>query len=126
MGNNQFRFKKGWSAELSGFYIPRHQNDIQEILEPFGQLSTGVSKQVLKSKGTLRLTLRDIFYSQKMEGLTQFQQANEYFKLKRDTHVATLGFTYRFGKTFKSTPKRSGGASDEMERVYGELKIAEG
>ena len=105
MGNNQFRFKKEWSAELSGFYITRHQNDIQEILEPFGQLSTGVSNQVLKSKGTIRLTLRDIFYSQKMEGLTQFQQANEYFKLKLDTRVATLDFTYRFGKTFKSIPK---------------------
>ena len=52
-----------------------------------------------------------------MEGLTQFQQANEYFKLKRDTRVVTLGFTYRFGKTFKSAAKRSGGASDEIERV---------
>ena len=49
--------------------------------------------------------MRDIFYSQKMEALTQFQQANEYFKLKRDTRVATLDFTYRFGKTFKSIPK---------------------
>ena len=58
-----------------------------------------------------------MLWSQKMEGLTQFQQANEYFKLKRDTRVVTLGFTYRFGKTFKSAPKRSGGASDEMERV---------
>ena len=114
---NQFRFNKGWAAELTGFYITRHQNDIQEILEPFGQLSTGVSKQVIKNKGTLRLTFRDIFYSQKMEGLTQFKQADEYFKLKRDTRVVTLGFTYRFGKTFKSAPKRSGGASDEMERV---------
>ena len=115
--NNQFRFKKGWSAELSGFYITKHQNDIQEILEPFGQLSAGVSKQVIKSKGTIRLTFRDIFYSQKMEGLTQFKQADEYFKLKRDTRVVTLGFTYRFGKTFKSAPKRTSGASDEMERV---------
>jgi hypothetical protein len=115
--NNQFKLNKGWTAELTGFYITRHQNDIQEVLEPFGQLSTGVAKQAFKNKATFRLTLRDIFYSQKMEGLTQFQQADEYFKLKRDTRVVTLGFTYRFGKTFKTAAKRSGGASDEMERV---------
>ena len=74
--NNQFSFKKNWSAELTGFYITRNQNDIQEVLEPFGQLSAGVSKQVLKNKGTIRLTFRDIFYSQNMEGLTQFKQAD--------------------------------------------------
>jgi iron complex outermembrane receptor protein len=115
--NNQFKMNKGWSAELTGFYITRHQNDIQEILEPFGQLSAGIAKQAFKNKGTFRLTFRDIFYSQKMEGLTQFQQADEYFLLKRDSRVVTLGFTWRFGKTFKAATKRTGGANDEMQRV---------
>lgn len=116
--NNQFKFKKSWSAELSGFYITKNQNDIQEVLEPTGQVSIGVAKQVLKSKGTLRLAFRDIFYTQVMEGLTDFQQADEYFKLKRDTRVVTIGFSYRFGKSFKSPVKRtSGGAGDEIERV---------
>lgn len=116
--NNQFKFKKNWSAELSGFYITKNQNDIQEVLEPTGQVSIGVAKQVLKSKGTLRLAFRDIFYTQVMEGLTDFQQADEYFKLQRDTRVVTIGFSYRFGKSFKSPVKRSsGGAGDEIERV---------
>ena len=116
--NNQFKFKKNWSAELSGFYITKNQNDIQEVLEPTGQLSLGMAKHVLKSKGTIRLTMRDIFYTQAMEGLTNFKQATEYFKLKRDTRVVTIGFTYRFGKLFKSAVKRSGGgAGDEIERV---------
>jgi len=116
--NNQFRFKKDWSAELTGFYITKNQNDIQEVLEPTGQVSIGLSKQILKNKATIRLTFRDIFYTQAMEGLTEFKQADEYFKLKRDTRVVTIGFTYRFGKSFKSPVKRSaGGARDEIERV---------
>ncbi len=116
--NNQFRFSKGWSAELSGYYITKHQNDIQEILEPTGQVAAGIAKQVLKNKGTLRLTFRDMFHTQAMEGITYFKQADEYFKLTRDTRVFTIGFTYRFGKTFKATTKRSSGsASDEMQRV---------
>ena len=116
--NNQFRFKKNWSAELSGFYITKNQNDIQEVLEPTGQVSMGVSHQVLKSKGTVRVTFRDIFYTQAMEGFTEFKQADEYFKIKRDSRVCTISFSYRFGKAYKTPVKRStGGARDEIERV---------
>ncbi len=115
--NNQFKFKKDWTAELTGFYITKNQNDIQEILEPTGQLGAGVSRQVLKNKGTIRLSFRDIFYTQAMEGLTQFKQSDEYFIIKRDSRVVTIGFTYRFGKSFNAMPKRSNQASEEMERA---------
>ena len=116
--NNQFRFKKGWGAELSGFYITKNQNDLQEVLDPTGQLSTGVSKQVWKNKGTFRLTYRDIFYTQSMAGWTHFENSIEYFKLMRDTRVVTFSFTYRFGKAVKGPAKRAtGGASEEIERV---------
>jgi len=116
--NNQFRFNKGWAAELTGFYISKSQNDLQEVLQPTGQVSAGLSKQVLRNKGSLKLTVRDLFYTQAMEGLTHFQTVNEYFKLKRDTRVCTLAFTYRFGKAIKSQARRTTGASaDEIDRV---------
>lgn len=116
--NSQFKLGKGWGAELSGFYITRAQNDIQEVLRPTGQLAVGFSKQVLRNKGTLRLTVRDIFYTQAMAGLTDFLQTKEYFKLQRDTRVATLSFSWRFGKAMKQTARRNtGGASSEIERV---------
>jgi iron complex outermembrane receptor protein len=113
--NNQFRFGKGWSAELSGFFITKEQ-ELQEITDPTGQLTAGVAKQVLKNKGSLRVTLRDIFYTQAMKGDTDFENAFEYFKLTRDSRVLTVAFSYRFGKSFKAPPKRSG-ASEEVERV---------
>lgn len=116
--NNQFRFTKGWAAELTGFYISKSQNDLQEVLQPTGQASAGISKQVLKNKGSIKLTARDMFYSQTMEGLTHFQSVNEYFKLKRDTRVVTLSFTYRFGKAIKTQARSNTGASaDEIDRV---------
>lgn len=115
--NNQFRFGKNWSAELSGYYVTKHQNDIQEVLEPTGQLSAGFSKQILKNKATIRLNVRDIFYTQAMAGMTYFENSDEYFKLKRDSRVATISFTYRFGKNFKTVARRSSGATDEMQRV---------
>ena len=115
--NNQFRFDKNWAGELSGFYITKNQNDIQEVLEPTGQVSLGISRLVLKSKGTVRFTFRDIFYTQAMEGFTVFRQADEYFKIKRDSRVGTIAFSYRFGKSFKTPARRSSGARDEIERV---------
>lgn len=115
--NNQFRFKKGWGAEISGFYTTRAQNDLQEVLDPTGQLSLGLSKQVMKNKGTLRFTFRDVFYTQAMAGWTYFNATVEYFKLMRDTRVGTVSFTYRFGKAMRQQARRSGAAGEELERV---------
>ena len=115
--NNQFSFENGWSAELTAFYVLREQ-ELQEVTYPTGQLSFGIAKQLFKNKGTIKLTARDILYTQKMEGFTHFSQATEYFIIKRDTRAASISFTYRFGKQYKTEArKNSGGAEDEMRRV---------
>ncbi|MEO5890873.1 MAG: TonB dependent receptor, partial [Ferruginibacter sp.] len=60
--NNQFKFKKGWSAELSGFYRTSGIEG-QILIKPMGQLNAGVQKQVLNNKGTLKLNVRDMLYT---------------------------------------------------------------
>lgn len=114
--NNQFTLGKGYTGEISGYYTTRARNDVQELLYPTGQLSAGIAKSVLKKKGTLKLTYRDILYTVAMEGLTSFPDATEYFKLKRDSRVLSLSFTYRFGKSYKTT-RHQDGATEEKERV---------
>lgn len=114
---NSFSFAKVYSGEISGFYTTRARNDLQERLYPTGQLSLGVSRPVLNKKATLKLSLRDLFYTNAMEGLTQFATATEYFIVRRDSRVINLAFIYRFGKAFKATRRNSGGAGDEIERV---------
>ena len=73
---------------------------------------------MLNKKATLKLSFRDIFHTMVMEGNTDFQYADEYFIIRRDTRVVTLAFTWRFGKPLK-TIKRSSGAEAEMERANG-------
>jgi iron complex outermembrane recepter protein len=114
---NQLQFNKGWAAELSGFYITKAQNDIQEILEPNGQVNAGISKQLLKKQGTIRLNIRDLFWTNRMAGLTHFQQTDEYFTIKRDSRVVNITFTYRFGKAYKTALRRGSGAQEEVNRV---------
>ena len=115
--NNNFRFQRGWAAEVSGFFNSRNQNDIQEVVDPAGQVSVGISKSLFTNKGTLKLAARDIFYTQWMKGLTYFNNATEYFKLTRDTKVLAISFTYRFGKTFKQANRSEGAAKEEIQRV---------
>jgi hypothetical protein len=114
---HHFKFKKGWSGELSGLYNSRSQSDIQELVDPSGQLSIGVSKSILQNKGSVKLAFRDLFYTQWMKGNTYFPGATEYFKVTRDTRVAAVSFTYRFGKTFKSSIRQDGSADEEKQRV---------
>lgn len=116
--NNQFKINDLYTAELSGFYTSPARNDLQEKLLPTGQLNIGLARPVLKKKGTLKFSFRDIFHTMVMEGNTDFEHAQEYFIIRRDTRVISLSFTYRFGKPLK-TIKRSSGAEAEMERVNG-------
>ncbi len=115
--NNQLRLGKTYTAEISGFYTTQARNDLQELLSPTGQLSAGLARPVLNKKGTLKLSVRDIFFTQAMEGNTDFPNADEYFILRRDSRVFNLSFTYRFGKTMKAARRNSGSAGDEIQRV---------
>jgi outer membrane receptor protein involved in Fe transport len=116
--SNQFKFNKGWSAELSGFYRTRGIEG-QLVIEPLGQMSSGVSKQVMKGKGSVRFNVRDIFYTSWAKGSINFQRTEATFENKRDSRVASISFTYRFGKPIKGPQnnRKKGGADDEQNRV---------
>lgn len=115
--NNQLQFKKGWGFELSGYYQTRSQIDLQEWLKPQGELDAGVSKQIMKNKGTLRLVIRDITYYQNYSGYSTFQNAYEPFRVKWDSRVMRLSFSWRFGKAMKPVNRSEGGATDEINRA---------
>jgi hypothetical protein len=116
--NNQFRFGKGWSAELSGFYRTKGVEG-QIIIQPLGQTSAGISKTIIQGKGSVKLAVRDILYTNRVTGNINFNTTEAQFKNVRDSRVANFTFTYRFGKPLKGPqPKRkAGGADAEQNRV---------
>ncbi|RYG04306.1 MAG: TonB-dependent receptor, partial [Chitinophagaceae bacterium] len=118
--NNQFNFGKGWSAELSGFYRSKGIEG-QITIQPLGQVSGGVSKQVMKGKGSVRLNIRDMFYTNKVKGSIDIQGTAATFRNIRDTRVAGITFNYRFGKPIKGPQnnRKKGGAGEEQSRVNG-------
>src|SRR5690606_9690513 len=115
--NNQFQLKKGWAFELSGYYQTKSQIDLQEWLEPQGEMGLGISKQILKNKGSLKLSIRDITYYQNYSGYSTFQNSFEPFTVKWDSRVIRLNFSWRFGKAMKPVQRSEGGAQEEINRV---------
>ncbi|MBL7748923.1 MAG: TonB-dependent receptor, partial [Chitinophagaceae bacterium] len=95
--SNQFKFSKGWSGEVSGFYSSPLTEGVFQI-RSFGQVGLGISKQVFKGKGTFRLSGRDIFLTQKIKGKALFSNIDAAFQQRRDSRQVSLGFTYRFSK----------------------------
>jgi hypothetical protein len=117
--NNQFTFNKGWSAELSGWYRSRGIWG-QIITHPMGGLNTGIAKQVLKGKGSVKLSVRDIFYTQPARGDINFKTTEAMFRSQWDSRTANITFTYRFGKPLKgNVPQRRERIPEEQNRVKG-------
>ena len=115
--SNELKFKKGWSAELSGFYRSKGIEG-QIVMDPMWRLDAGLQKSVLKNKGSLKLSIRDIFNSQRFTGRVDYQDINVYIQNTNYNRTASLTFIYRFGKPIKNQNQhRTGGASDEQSRV---------
>ena len=116
-GSQQFQFSKTWSGEISGFY---RTQGIEGVIhaKPFGMMSIGLSKQVMKNKGTVRLNLRDVFKTQYFRGESKYSNIDAAFQEHRDSRVLNIGFSYRFSKGKINQRKRSNGsANDEQSRV---------
>ena len=83
-----------------------------------GALNSGISKQVLKKKGTVKIGVRDILYTQKFSGYVKYSDVDVRVSSSRDSRQFNVSFVYRFGKTnIAPERRRSGGADDEQSRV---------
>ncbi|HEY2582221.1 MAG TPA: outer membrane beta-barrel family protein, partial [Mucilaginibacter sp.] len=118
-GSNQFTLSKTWSAELSGFYDSGGTYG-QFVTLPKGMLNAAIQKKVLNNKGSIKLSMRDIFHTFSPSGtITNIADATATFHNTLDTQVVTLAFTYSFGKSTNVPQKReTGGADSEQGRAH--------
>ncbi|HXB94548.1 MAG TPA: outer membrane beta-barrel family protein, partial [Puia sp.] len=116
--NNQFSFAGGWSGELSGFYRTKGVEG-QVVVDPMGQASAAIAKKILKDKASLKLAIRDMFYTNKVHGYINFQQTEATFNNSRDSRQLALTFSWNFGKPLKGMGgnRHQNGAGDEESRV---------
>jgi len=118
---NQFKFNRGWSAELYGMYISQNLAG-QFLKEPMGQLDMGVQKMILNDKASIRLNIKDLFRTLKVRGeIINVQQAQVSYRNVFDTRSIGLSFTYRFGKESDAAKRnrKTGSSDSEQQRAGG-------
>lgn len=114
----QFKWGKGWGAEVSGFFRSKGLEGVI-FIKPMAQMNVGFSKQILNNKGSVRLNFRDIFAGGVARGYSKYSNVDAKFTNINDSRSVSLGFTWRFskGKLKAGSGKKEGGASDEQGRV---------
>jgi hypothetical protein len=116
-GSQTFTFAKTWNAEINGFF---RSAGIEGVIKAksMGMVSVGIGKQIWKGKGTIRVNVRDVFYTQRFRAESRYSNVDVAFQEARDSRVLNINFSYRFskGKMNGQQRKRNGGP-DETNRV---------
>ena len=88
------------------------------VLDPQWGLSTGVQKTVLKNKGTVSLNITDIFWTNLPKAVITYNNYVEKWHAFRETWVANLSFTYRFGNNkVQAATRRTTASEEERQRA---------
>ncbi len=116
----QFKFGKGWTTEVSGFYRTKGLEGII-FIKSLWQVNAGISKQVLKNKGMIKVNVNDIFASSVFKGYSRYGTVDANFRNVNYRRAVSINFSYRFskGKLKAGAGRRAGSASDEQNRVKG-------
>lgn len=106
------------SAEISGWYSsPSVWGGTFKMEEMWG-LDAGIQKRLLKGKANLKLSVNDIFYSQKWNGTSNFGALHMTVNGRGDSRRFRVNFSYNFGNDqVKGARNRNTGLDDEKKRI---------
>jgi iron complex outermembrane receptor protein len=114
---NQFQINNEWSAELAGSYQTRILSG-QFLIIPVKSMRVGVAKKMWKNKGTIKLNISDLFYTNQVGGdIRNIANATANWYSYLDTRVVTLSLSYRFNKGKTLNVRQTGGSDSEKSRV---------
>lgn len=112
--------KKGYTAELSGFYASPTIWGGTFKSKALWSTDGGLQKTILKGKGNIKASLTDIFFTLKWHGESNFAGQKTIVSGNQESRQLRLNFTYRFGSNqVKAARNRNSGAEDEKKRTEG-------
>ncbi len=118
--NNQFTIKNDWTAELSGWYNSKSYYGLY-YAKPMGMVNVGLQKKILDKKGSIRLNINDIFWTNKFRGVADYKDINFAVKSQWPSRQIRITFSYSFGnQNVKGARNRNTGADDIQKRVGSE------
>ncbi|MCB0608422.1 MAG: TonB-dependent receptor [Lewinellaceae bacterium] len=117
---SQQTFSLPWDVkfELSGWYISPSVWGGTFEMNAMGNVDAGLQKKILNGKGSLKLAVSDIFYTNQWRGESRFGDLYMLVSGNSDSRRMKLNFTYLFGNDqVKSARRRNTGLEDEQKRI---------
>lgn len=115
--NTGFSFEKKWRAEIIGWYNYQNRTTIYRSL-PYTSVQLGLSKKILNEKATVRLSVNDLFNSQRWDQTALTKNINLHTWRKWESQNLTVSFSWRFGNNkIQSAREREAGAKTEIDRI---------
>lgn len=115
---NTFTFGNGYSAELTGYYNSKTVYGVF-VTKGYSVISAGVQKSVFSKKATVKLMVNDIFQGRQRIQRARYENLDMNGHIRFDSRMATLSFSYRFGKDITPSRRRQSGSEDIQNRVKG-------
>jgi iron complex outermembrane recepter protein len=114
--SHTFTLPKKWRAQLSSWGNVGTLDGIYRTAW-LGSVDAGVGKQVWKEKLNLRLSVTDIFNTQRWKQEVDFGNVNFNYNRKWESRSIRLQVTWKFGKTNYKQRDRELGVQQEMNRI---------
>lgn len=112
------RLGKGWTAEVSGFYTSPSIWQGTFKTRALGNVDAGIQKAVLQKKGTIKVSVSDVFNMLHWTATSDF--AGQYLRATggQESRQLKVYFTYKFGNSqVKTARQRKSGLEEESKRV---------
>ena len=114
-----FTISETITAELYGKYESPTFYGIDQFKSLYF-VNAGISKQLFDKKGSLKLSINDIFNTLRDRGQINYQNLNVSIVDRKESRILQLGFIYRFGNiSLKNIMKPNAGSEDEQKRAGG-------
>ncbi|HEY5824006.1 MAG TPA: outer membrane beta-barrel protein [Cyclobacteriaceae bacterium] len=109
-------FPWGVTGEITGVYNAPTVVGLFKT-QALGSLNAGLQKQMFDKKATLRLSVSDIFQTNRVRNRVEYPGLDMNIYVRNETRVVRLNFTYTIGKaTGKASPRRNT-LEDEKKRI---------
>jgi hypothetical protein len=112
--------KKGWTAEVSGWYnSPNIWGGTFES-KALWSVDGGIQKTVFKGKGNLKVAVSDIFKSIRWKGESNYDNQRLVASGHGETRQLRTSLSWRFGSnTVKAARQRKAASEEEAKRTQG-------
>lgn len=113
-----FSFGKGWTGELNVVYRSLIPAGVMQ-LRSMTNVVAGLQKVLSNNRGTLRLTLNDLFWMNQLRWVTSFPEQQFDFRatLRDAPRIVKLSYTRSFGNQKTKIPPQRKGSEEEQKRV---------